>query len=249
MRFITLDDAVTLVRDHAVLALGGMTLYRRPVAFVLAMLRQTTRPRHLTLVTFTAGYESDVLVGAGCLSAVRTCYFGLQEFGLAPMFTDFVHQERIRIIEETEASLVWGIKAQVAGVPSLPARAWVGTDLPRLRPDVKQISDPYTGEMLTAFPAIPIEVAVIHALEADRAGNVKLNHNLGIDLELVYCADTVIVTAERMVDKCEKSADGVIIPSAGGRLCYHCPSWGISHQLLSLLSIGWFGIDGLCGGM
>jgi glutaconate CoA-transferase subunit A len=213
--FISMDEATSLVSDKAVLALGGMTLYRRPMAFVRGLLNKSSRPKNLTLLSFTMGLECDVLVGAGCVDAVRTCYFGLSEFGLAPMFTEMVQAGRVRVIEETEASLVWGIKAQVAGVPSLPSTAWVGTDLPRLRPDVKQVIDPYTGENLTAFPAISIDVAVIHALEADKIGNVKLNQNLGIDMELVYCAKTVIISAERMVDHCEKSVDGVIIPSAG----------------------------------
>ncbi len=213
--FISMDEATSLITDKTVLALGGMTLYRRPMAFVRGLLNKNPIPQNLTLLSFTMGLECDLLVGAGCVDAVRTCYFGLSEFGLAPMFTEMAQKGLIRVIEETEASLVWGIKAQVAGVPSLPSTAWVGTDLPRLRPDVKQVIDPYTGENLTAFPAIPIDVVVIHALEADRAGNIKLNQNLGIDMELVYCAKTVIITAERLVEKCEKSADGVIIPSAG----------------------------------
>jgi glutaconate CoA-transferase subunit A len=213
--FITLDEAVHHITNNMVLAVGGMTLYRRPMAFVRALLNKSPRPRQLTLLSFTMGLECDLLVGAGCVDVVRTCYFGLSEFGLAPMFTQFAQSGRVRVIEETEASLVCGIKAQTAGVSFMPSTAWLGTDLPRLRPDVKAVIDPYTGESLTAFPAIPIDVAVIHALEADRLGNVTINQNLGIDLELVYCAKTVIVTVEKMIDHCQKSADRVVIPSAG----------------------------------
>lgn len=214
-QFIRLDEATQHITDNTVLALGGMTLYRRPMAFIRALLKKVSRPKGLTLLSFTMGLECDLLVGAGCVDAVRTCYFGLSEFGLAPMFTQFAQSGQIRVIEETEASLVWGIKAQTAGVSFLPSTAWVGTDLPRLRPDVKTVIDPYTDETLTAFPAISIDVAVIHALEADSAGNVTINQNLGIDLELVYCAKTVIITAEKRVERCQKSADRVVIPSAG----------------------------------
>lgn len=213
--FITLDEVVQHITDNLVLALGGMTLYRRPIAFVRALLNKSPRPQHLTLLSFTMGLECDLLVGVGCVDVVRTCYFGLSEFGLAPMFTQFAQSGGIRVVEETEASLVWGIKAQIAGVSFMPSTAWIGTDLPRLRPDVKAVIDPYTGQALTAFPAIPVDVAVIHALEADQLGNVAINQNLGIDLELVYCAKKVIVTAEKMIDHCQRSADRVIIPSAG----------------------------------
>ena len=82
----------------------------------------------------------------------------------------------------------------------MPSRAWIGTDLPRLRPDVKTVRDPYSDETLMAFPAIPVDVAVLHALVADREGNARLNQNLAIDRELAYAAETVIVTAETMVD-------------------------------------------------
>ena len=84
---LTLAEAATLVQPGQTLALGGNMLYRRPVAFVRELLRRPQPPVGLTLLCFTAGYESDLLVGAGCVSQTRTCYFGLEAFGLAPMFT------------------------------------------------------------------------------------------------------------------------------------------------------------------
>lgn len=213
--FISLAEAANLIPDRTTLAIGGMTLYRRPVAFVRELLRRSRRPRNLTLLSFTCGYESDLLVGAGCISKVRTVYFGLESFGLAPIFTEKANRGEIQIIEETEASLVLGLRAQIAGVGHLPSPAWIGTDLPVLRPDVRTVTDPYKQDTLAAFPAIPVDVAVLHALEADRSGNIKINHNLGIDLELVFAAKTVIVTAEQMVERVERSTDGVVIPAPG----------------------------------
>ena len=214
-RYLSMEEAAALVPDGATLALGGMTLYRRPVAFVKALLRRRPRPKDLTLLSFTGGLESDLLVGAGCVQAVRSAYFGLESFGLAPMFTKAVQQQGIQVIEETEASIVMGIRAQIAGVGFLPSRAWLGTDLPDLRPDVKTVRDPYSEDELLAFPAIPCDVAVIHGLAGDRHGNVLINNNLGIDLELVYVAETVIATVEQVVDELARTTDGVIIPYPG----------------------------------
>ncbi|MDX1991523.1 MAG: CoA-transferase [bacterium] len=214
-QFIDLPQAAALIHNGHTIALGGMTLYRRPVAFVRVLLQRTSRPRDLTLLSFTCGYESDLLVGAGCVSTVRTCYFGLESFGFAPMFTKAAQQGTVRVQEETEASLVMGLRAAMSGVAFMPSLAWVGTDLPLLRPDIKSVLDPYTGERLTAFPAISLDVAVLHGLEADTQGNVRLNNNLGIDLELTYVADTVIVTVERIVERLEKSLDGPILPAPG----------------------------------
>ncbi len=66
-QWMTLQEAADFVQDGMTIALGGMTVYRRPVAFVKALLRRDPRPRDLTLLCFTAGYESDLLVGAGCV--------------------------------------------------------------------------------------------------------------------------------------------------------------------------------------
>ena len=199
-KVISLAEAAALVQPGSTLALGGMTLYRRPVAFVLALLRRPDPPRDLTLLSFTCAYDGDLLVGAGLVGRVRTCYFGFEAFGLAPMFTQAAQLGDLEIIEETEASLTFGLKATLADVGFMPGRGWLGTDLPRLRPDVRTVRDPYSGEELMAFPAIHPDVAVLHAIRADRAGNAVLGRNLGVDQELALATPTVIVTAEEIVD-------------------------------------------------
>jgi glutaconate CoA-transferase subunit A len=155
----------------------------------------------LTLLSLTCGFESDLLVGAGRVRRVRTCFFGLEAFGLAPMFTELATAGRLEVVEETEASLAFGLRATLARVGFMPSRAWLGTDLPRVRPDVKTVRDPYNGEEYVAFPAIRADVAVIHTQVADRTGNARLGGNLGLDRELALVSDQVIVTAERLVDR------------------------------------------------
>jgi len=221
--YVTLSDAVDTIKDGMTLALGGMTLYRRPIGFVRGLLQRDNHPHNLTLLSFTGGIESDLLVGAGCVKAVRSAYFGLEAFGLAPMFTKMAQTQEINVIEETEASIVMGIRAQISGVGFMPSRAWIGTDLPELRPDVKMVTDPYTDEELVAFPAIPCDVAVIHGLVGDKHGNVLINNNLGIDMELVYVAETVIATVEEVVDELSPTTDGVIVPFPGCDMVVHLP--------------------------
>jgi glutaconate CoA-transferase subunit A len=211
----SLTEAANLVQDGMTIALGGMTIYRRPTAFVRALLRRNPRPHNLTLLCFTAGYESDLLVGAGCVSTIRSCYFGLESFGFAPMFTEAAQKGTIKIVEETEASLALGIRAGISDVGFTPSHAWLGTDLPRLRPDVKTIVDPYTGEELIAFPALHCDLAIIHGLEGDSFGNVRVNNNVGVDMELVYLADKVIFTVEQLVTQSERSLDALLIPAPG----------------------------------
>jgi glutaconate CoA-transferase subunit A len=93
----------------------------------------------------------------------------------------------------------------MAGVGFMPSTAWIGTDLPKLRPDVKTVVDPYSGEELTAFPAIHTDVAVIHALRADPRGNADIGTNLGVDRELALTSECVIVTTEEIVPSLDKA--------------------------------------------
>jgi glutaconate CoA-transferase subunit A len=205
---LSIEDAVSLVKSGDMLALGGMTLYRRPVAFVKSLIahyHNIKEPSDLTLLTFTAGYESDLLVGAGMVSHIRTCYFGLEIFGFAPMFTYLANTGQIDVIEETETSISMGLRAQMACVGFMPGLGWMGTSLPSLRPDVRTIIDPYSGEELMAFPAIHPDVAVIHALVADFDGNALIGNNKGVDIELSLTAKTVIVTTEELIPKLNKA--------------------------------------------
>jgi glutaconate CoA-transferase subunit A len=195
----SLAEAAKLVKSGDILSLGGMNLYRRPVAFVCELLK--TDVRDLTLLNFTSSYESDLLVGAGRVKALRTCYCGLESFGLAPMFTTQATLGKLQLIEETEASIAFGLRATLAGVGFMPGQGWIGTDLLKARPDVKVIDDPYTGRPVVAFPAQKVDVAVIHAPLADRFGNARLMGNLAIDQEISLAARCVIITAEEVVDE------------------------------------------------
>ena len=234
-KVISLSDAAALVHSGDTLALGGMTLYRRPVAFVRELLRGDVRD--LTLLCFTASFESDLLVGAGRVRTIRSCYFGLEAFGLAPMFTQAATRGDVRVIEESENSLAFGLRAAMAGVGSMPGPGWIGTDLLKVRPDVKVIHDPYTGQPVVAFPAITCDVAVIHATVADRAGNTRLGGNLAADQEVAAVARTVIVTAEEIVDH----LDGPVqIPSMAVTGVAHTPrgAWPTSCYPLYPLAGG-----------
>jgi len=198
-KVISIDQAVELVAPGSTLGLGGMTIYRRPVGFVRALL--DSGADDLTLIALTCGFESDLLVGAGRVRRVRTCYFGLESFGLAPMFTQESTAGRLEVIEETELSLACGLRATNSGVGFIPSQAWLGTDLLRIRPDVKTVRDPYSDREYVAFPALEVDTMVIHAPVADRWGNTEVCGNLALDIDLGLAAETVIVTAERVVDR------------------------------------------------
>ncbi len=117
--------------------------------------------------------------------------------------------------------------------------AWQGTDLMKLRPDGKEVIDPYTGAKLTAFPAVKCDLAVIHALRADPMGNTQLGRNWGVDRELAYAAKQVLVTAEEIVPRLDRAdIDGSVVTAVAAAprgawptSCY--PNYPLDgHQIL-----------------
>lgn len=219
-----LRDAIDLVADGSVIALGGMTLYRRPVAAARA-LAQAGR-RDLTVVAFTAGIETDLLIGAGAVRRLRSCYAGLEFAGFAPNFTRAAAAGRLEIVEETEYTLSYAAQAAAMQVPFLPMRdTLAATDVVAVRRDLVRFDCPITGTPLLAVPALTVDVAFIHALAADRYGNACLPGQLALDPFLPAIANKTIVTCERIVDTAELSRlpGGMRLPGIGVTHVVHTP--------------------------
>lgn len=203
-------DAARLVQSGDTVGIGGMILYRRPVGMAIELIRQGVRD--LTLLGWTLSLESDLLIGAGCVRRVRTSYFGLESFGMAPMYKRSVEAGQVEVVEETESTLAFGLRAALQGTGFMPARALVGTDILRVRPDIQLVTCPYTGELYPAMPAVRPDVAIIHALAADSGGNAVVGANLSIDRELAMLARTTIISAEEVVPTGELPGGMVDIP-------------------------------------
>ena len=192
-----LADAAALVRNGDVIGIGGMTLYRKPMAFIRELARAGRKD--LTLLGFCSSFEAELLAAADAIGTLRTCYFGLEFMGLAPTLRRAVEQGVIGIVEETEYTLAIGLQAALMKVPYLPSRdCELGTDYFRIRPDLRRAACPVTGEVLTWFPAVAPRVAVLHAPLADEQGNAWLGGEAAIDMQLAMAADVTIVTTERV---------------------------------------------------
>lgn len=193
----SLAEAARRVRNGDLIGLGGMTLYRKPMAFVRELVRAGAK--QLTLLGFASSFEAEVLAAAGALGTIRSCYFGLEFLGLAPHLRRAIEQGRIGVVEETEYTIAVGLQAALMRVPYLPSRdCEVGTDYFRIRPDLKRAPCPVTGDMLTWFPAVAPRVAIIHVPLADEQGNAWLGGQHCVDIQLAMAAELTIVTAERI---------------------------------------------------
>jgi glutaconate CoA-transferase, subunit A len=172
------------------------------MAVVRALMRRGVRDLHIVSVP-QGGFQVDMLIGAGCVARVEAAAVTLGEYGLAPRFTAAIKAGEIEMWDATCPAIHAGLQAAEKGVPFMPLRGIVGSDLLRVRPDWKVIDNPLaesgTRDPIVILPAIQPDVTLFHALKADREGNVWI----GVQRELMimaHASKTALVTVERIED-------------------------------------------------
>jgi glutaconate CoA-transferase subunit A len=208
----SLHDAVAgLVRDGDSIALEGFT-HLIPFAAGHEILRQGRRD--LELIRMTPDILYDQMVGAGAARRLVFSYAGNPGVGSLHRVRDAVENgwpRPLDIEEHSHAGMANRYAAGAADLPFAVLRGYRGTDLAD-HTTVATIACPFTGEELTAVPAVRPDVAVIHAQEADRAGNVQLWGIPGVQKEAVLAAERALVTVERIIDRIELRPGGIILP-------------------------------------
>ena len=195
----SLKDAISLIPSGSSVALGGMLTYRRPMALAAELVRQSIS--QLTIIGWTLGIETELLLSrTDVVRTIRSAYTGLDLFGMAPRFREMVESGRVSVVEETESTMGLGLRAALQDVGFMPARTLLGTDIMAVRPDIKRVTCPYTGEEYPAVPAVRPDVALIHVPICDTEGNAVIYTNRGVDRELALLAQYTVVSAEEVVE-------------------------------------------------
>ena len=209
---LELREAVAaLVHDGDAVALEGFT-HLIPFAAGHEVLRQGRK--ELELIRMTPDVLYDQMVGAGAASKLVFSYAGNPGVGSLHRLRDAIEHGWPRPIEIEEHSHAGMANRYVAGASHMPCallRGYIGTDLEQ-HTRVERVTCPFTGEVLAAVPALNPDVAIVHAQEADRAGNVQLWGIPGVQKEAILAADRSLVTVERIVDELELRPGGVVIP-------------------------------------
>ncbi|GII25947.1 CoA transferase subunit A [Planosporangium mesophilum] len=211
---VPLADAVSeLVRDGDTVAMEGFT-HLIPFAAGHEIIRQ--RRRDLTLVRMTPDVIYDQLIGAGCARKLVFSWGGNPGVGSLHRFRDAVQNSwpvPLEIEEHSHAGMANRYVAGAAGLPFAVLRGYTGTDLAEQTETIKPITCPFTGEVLTAVPALRPDVAVVHAQRADRDGNVQMWGITGVQKEAVLASSRSLVTVEEVVDTLEPLPGAVVLPS------------------------------------
>lgn len=209
-----LADAVAdLVHDGDCVALEGFT-HLIPFSAGHEIIRQ--QRRELTLVRLTPDLIYDQMIGMGCAAKLVFSWGGNPGVGSLHRFRDAVEHgwpRPLAVDEHSHAGLTNRYVAGASGLPFAVLRAYVGTGLEEQSATIATITCPFTGEALTAVPAINPDVAVIHAQRADRAGNVQLWGITGVQKEVVLAARRAIVTVEEVVEVLTPVPGAIVLPS------------------------------------
>jgi glutaconate CoA-transferase subunit A len=213
-QIVELAEAIAaLVHDGDTVALEGFT-HLIPFAAGQEIIRQGRRD--LTLVRMTPDVIFDQLIGAGCARKLVFSWGGNPGVGSLHRFRDAVQHAwpvPLEIEEHSHAGMANRYVAGASGLPFAVMRGYTGTDLVKHTESIASITCPFTGEVLTAVPALNPDVTVIHAQRADRDGNVQMWGITGVQKEALLAARRSLVTVEEVVDTLDARPGAVVLPT------------------------------------
>jgi glutaconate CoA-transferase, subunit A len=163
------------------------------------LIRRGVKRLHLVACP-TSTLQADLLIGAGCVATLETSAVSLGEFGAAPRFTAAVTGGAIEMKDATCPALHAGLQAAEKGVPFMPLRGLIGSDVLAHRPDWRVVDNPFgADDPIVVVPALKADVALFHAAMADRAGNVWIGRDRDL-AAMAHAADKTVVTVEKLHD-------------------------------------------------
>lgn len=211
---ISLQEAGKIIAGKKTLSLAGSQVVNSPMALIREAIRAGVNG--LTVIpAIDASMAIDMMIAAGIVNTIIVSYIGFETLGLAPAFRHAAENKTINIIEADEPFIVHGTRAAAAGLPFIPIRrVYEATDMPKYNSQLKTTIDPYTGETVTTIPPLKSDVCILHAQEVDPYGNAQLWAGNQQEIDKAKAADTVIISAERIVsvDKSRLDPRKVTIP-------------------------------------
>ncbi|HWL82624.1 MAG TPA: CoA-transferase [Roseomonas sp.] len=194
----SVDALAAMVPDGALVALPPDNSLPS-VALAKALIRRGARKLRLLGVP-VSGFATDLLIGAGCVAEVQTSAVSLGEAGFAPRFTAALKEGRITVRDATCPAIHTMLQAAEKGVPFMPLRGIIGSDILANRPDWRVIDNPFAApgtDPIVLLPALSPDFAMFHAAMADRHGNVWLGRRREC-ATIAHAAKRALVTVERL---------------------------------------------------
>lgn len=193
----TLEEAVSRIDSGSSIATGLALEHSIPFAAGHELLRQGTDD--LTLIGPISDLLFDQLIGGGAVAGVRAAWAGNVSAGTGYRFREAVETDAISVEDHSNFSIALALQAGAMGVPYLPTKSLLGSDIFERSDLFREGTDPFDGDRLALVPAIEPDWTIVHAQRASPAGDAHLWGNMGITEPAVGAADNVLVTAEEIV--------------------------------------------------
>jgi len=212
-KVVTLEEAVSFVRNGDAVGIGGSTMSRTPMALIWALMR--ARRKNLSCSRCIISSDGDLLFGSGISDHIISSWFsqGIL-WGVSKVMRHHVETGTAKYEEWSHMAIGMRFRAGAMGVPFMPIRSMLGSDVLRQRPEAKETECPFTGEKLLLVPALNPDVALIHVQRCDAYGNAQIDGLQFMDIDLAMAANKVILTSERIVsnDQIRRAPDQTKIP-------------------------------------
>ncbi len=212
-RVMSLEDAAALVADGDHVALGGCTLSRTPMAMIWALIR--AGKKHLSVSRSITSTEGDLLYGSGASQHILTSWFSQGiVWGVSKVMRHYTENKLARFEEWSHMAIGLRYRAGAMGVPFMPVRTMLGSDVGARVTDTREMDCPFTGDRLLLVPALNPDVALIHVQRCDPYGNAQMDGLPFMDADIAMAANKVILTTERIVsnDQIRRAPDQTRIP-------------------------------------
>jgi glutaconate CoA-transferase subunit A len=198
IKLMELSKALDAIQDGALIALGGNTLNRAPMAAIYALARLGRK--RLKLVKTAGAMDVDLLCFAGCVESVDAGFISYEsQFSLCQHYRSSVESGLVKANEHACYTVISALRAAAYGLPFLPVKGLVESDLIPSNPYFARVKDPFTGEELVAVKAIRPDLAILHVQYADELGNARIEGPVYDDLLMSRAAKRVLVTTEEIV--------------------------------------------------
>jgi glutaconate CoA-transferase, subunit A len=212
-KVVSLEEAASFVHDGDSVGIGGSTMSRTPMAMIWALIR--ARRKNLSCSRCIISSDGDLLYGSGISEHIVTSWFsqGIL-WGVSKVLRHYVESGQARFDEWSHMAMGMRFRAGAMGVPFLPIRSMLGSDVLKQRSEAKEMTCPFTGEKLLLVPALNPDVALIHVQRCDPYGNAQMDGLQFMDIDLAMAANRVILTTERIVsnDQIRRAPDQTKIP-------------------------------------
>jgi len=212
-KVVSLEEAASLVKDGETVGIGGSTLSRTPMAMIFALIRAGRKG--LSCARGIVSSEGDLLFASGISDHIVTSWFSQGiVWGISKVMRHHVEGRKARFDEWSHMAMGLRFRAGAMGLPFLPMRSMLGSDVLRERPEPREMACPFTGEKLLLVPALNPDVAIIHVQRCDAYGNAQIDGLQFMDIDLALAANRVILTTERIVsnDQIRRAPDQTKIP-------------------------------------